>query len=533
MRFTSGNEQSKKYIIEANGTGVAFLDYDHDGRMDLFFVNGSRLEAFGQSKPPSNHLFHNDGQGRFHDVTQQLGLTRSGWGNGVCVGDIDNDGNDELYITYWGKNALFKRDGHGAFTDIAPSSGVDGDGKTWSSGCTFIDYDRDGYLDLLVTSYQAFDLATAPTPGKTANCEWKGMPVFCGPRGLPSGKVTLYHNRGNGTFEDVSVKAGMRTVDGFYAFTAVAVDLDDDGWTDIYIACDSTPSIFFRNNKDGTFSDIATETGLAFNENGFEQGGMGIAVGDYDNDGHIDLMKTNFAGDYPNLFHSLGRGVFDDQVIKARLAVNPQYVGWGVGFVDLDNDGWRDVLQVNGHVYPELDKKADTSPTAEHYRNPRLVYRNLGNGEFEDVSSLSGPAISELHSSRGAAFGDYDNDGNMDVAIMNMGEAPSLLRNDQKNTNNWLKVVLEGTRSNRNAIGAKVQVKAAELLQTDVVLSQSSYISRNDPRLHFGLGKHDNVDQIIVRWPTGATETFPGTAPNQLVHLVEGSGQTKSAPMPR
>ncbi len=529
MRFTSGGEQSKKYIIEANGTGVAFVDFDRDGRQDLFLVNGSKLEGFGTGPAPTNHLYRNEGSGKFTDVTQGSGMARSGWGSGVCVGDVDNDGFDDLYVTYWGKNALFRNDGHGRFTDIASKSGVDGDGKEWSSGCTFLDYDRDGHLDLLVTSYQAFDLAATPPPGKSSNCEWKGLPVFCGPRGLPYGKVTLYHNRGDATFEDVSVKSGVRSVENFYAFTAVAADFNGDGWIDVYIACDSTPSLLLRNNKNGTFSDIATETGVAFNEHGFEQGGMGIAVGDFLNDGRLHIVKTNFAGDYPNVYRNIGGGIFEDIVLRARLAVNPQYVGWGIGQVDLDNDGWRDIFQVNGHVYPELDTKEGP----ERYRNPRLVYRNLGGGVFEDVSALAGPGVQDKRSSRGAAFGDFDNDGDVDVLVMNMGEAPSLLRNELKSDNHWLKVELQGTRSNRSAIGATVQVEAGKLKLTDVVLSQSSYISHNDSRLHFGLGTEASASKILVRWPNGEVESFPGATAGQLVRLVEGSGRVQTAPLPR
>ena len=528
MRFTSGSEQLKKYIIEANGTGVAFIDYDRDGRQDIFLVNGSRLEGFRDAEAPTNHLYRNEGGGRFRDVTRESGMARAGWGNGVCVADIDNDGFEELYVTYWGKNALFRNNGRGRFTDIAPASGVDGSGKEWSSGCTFFDYDRDGYVDLLVTSYQAFDLATTPPPGKGSNCEWKGLPVFCGPRGLPYGKLTLYHNRGDGTFEDVSLKSGVRAVDGCYAFTPAAADYNGDGWPDVYIACDSTPSIMLRNNRDGTFSDIATETGVAFNEHGFEQGGMGLAVGDFLNDGLIHIVKTNFAGDYPNVFRNLGRGIFEDIVVKARLAVNPQYVGWGIGMADLDNDGWRDLFQVNGHVYPELDAHKG----AERYRNPRLVYRNLGGGVFEDVSAIAGPGVAEKKSSRGAAFGDFDNDGDIDVLIMNMGEAPSLLRNDLKSGNHWLKVELQGTKSNRSAIGAIVHVEAGALKLTDLVLSQSSYLSHNDSRLHFGLGSETSASKIVVRWPNGAVESFPGAAASKLVRLVEGSGQTLVVALP-
>lgn len=529
MQFASGSERSKKYIIEANGSGVAFLDYDNDGRQDVFLVNGSRLEGYPKGDAPTNHLYRNLGGGRFEDVTAAAGLVRSGWGNGVCVADFDNDGFDDLFVTYWGENALYRNTGQGKFVDVTERAGLARGRQEWSSGCTFIDYDRDGHLDLFVTSYQKFDLASAPLPGKASNCEWKGMPVFCGPRGLPHGKVTLYHNRGDGTFEDVSEKSGVRAAEGFYAFTAVAADLNEDGWPDLYVACDSTPSLFFRNSKNGTFTELGTETGLAFNEHGFEQGGMGLAVGDYDNDGKIDILKTNFAGDYPNVYHNAGGGIFEDVALKAGLAINPQYVGWGIGLVDLDNDGWKDIFQVNGHVYPELDR----GTTAERYRNPRLVYRNLGDGAFEDVSSLCGAAVGERHSSRGAAFGDFDNDGALDVLVMNMGEGPSLLRNSLRNSNHWIKVLLQGTRSNRSAIGASVRISAGRLRQTGVVLSQSSYVSHDDRRLHFGLGPANRVDSFIVRWPDGETEDFPGAAADQLVLLIEGSGKTKSAALPR
>jgi enediyne biosynthesis protein E4 len=351
------------------------------------------------------------------------------------------------------------------------------------------------------------------------------MPVFCGPRGRPFGKVTLYRNRGDGTFEDVSERAGLRKVQGFYAFTAVAADLNGDGWPDLYVACDSTPSLFFRNNKNGTFTDVATEAGVAFNENGAEQGGMGVAVGDFDNDGQLDLLKTNFAGDYPNLYRNLGRGIFEDVVQRAGLAVNPQYVAWGIGLVDLDNDGWRDIFQVNGHVYPELESQQG----AERYLNPRLVYRNLGNGRFEDVSAMAGPGVAQKLSSRGAAFGDFDNDGAIDVLIMNMGQPPSLLRNNLRSENHWIKVKLQGTKSNRGAIGALVTVGR----QTDVVLSQSSYLSHNDSRLHFGLGAAASVESFIVRWPNGNEERFPGSPAGRLVLLVEGSGKTEALPLPK
>ncbi len=532
MRFASGNETSKKYIIEANGTGVAFVDYDNDGRLDFFMVNGSRLEGYGNSAAPTNHLYRNLGARGFEDVTKKAGLARSGWGSGVCAGDVDNDGYLDLYVTYWGQNVLYRNRGDGTFEDVTVRSGTGGSAKEWSSGCTFLDYDRDGKLDLLVTSYQNFDLATAPLPGKSSNCEWKGMPVFCGPRGLPYGNVRLYHNRGDFTFEEVTASSGVGAVKGFYAFTPVAADFNGDGWTDIYIACDSTPSLLFRNNKDGTFTDIGAEAGVAFSEHGFEQGGMGVGIGDFDNDGLLDMVKTNFAGDYPNVFRNTGDGIFEDMVVRAGLAVNPQYVGWGVAFADLDNDGLMDIVQVNGHVYPELDSA--TRKTQESYRNPRLVYRNLGAGRFEDVSAQAGTGITDRRSSRGAAFGDFDCDGDIDVLVMNMGETPSLLRNDlPASSGHWVQLRLEGTKSNRSAIGAIVRLEAAGQTQTKPVLSQSSYVSQNDLRLHFGLGRTTKIERITVRWPSGSVEEFTSPPSDAFLLLVEGSGKAKQVSAPK
>jgi enediyne biosynthesis protein E4 len=514
MKFTYGDERKKQYILEANGSGVAFLDYDNDGFQDVFLVNGSSFQDLPRGQAPTNHLYRNAGGGKFIDISRAAGVARSGWGSGVCVADIDNDGFDDFYVTYWGPNVLYRNSGKGSFEDVTARAGVAGAGD-WNTGCSFLDYDRDGHLDLVVASYQRFDPAKTPPPGSGPTCEWKGMPVFCGPRGLPFGSVTLYHNRGDGTFEDVSAASGMRKAQGFYAFTAVTADLNGDGWPDIYIACDSTPSLLYRNNQDGTFTEVATEAGVAFNENGAEQGGMGVAAGDFDNDGQIDLLKTNFAGDYPNVYRNLGRGIFEDVVLRAGLAVNSQYVGWGIGLADFDNDGLKDIFQVNGHVYPELQGRAGD----EQYLNPRLVYRNLGNGRFEDVSAMAGPGVAQRLSSRGAAFGDFDNDGAMDVLIMNMGEPPSLLRNILTSRNHWIKVKLQGTRSNRGAVGAAVTIGR----QTEALLSQSSFLSHNDSRLHFGLGAAASVDGITVRWPSGAVEKFAGSPADRTVTLVEGT----------
>jgi hypothetical protein len=471
---------------------------------------------------PTNRLYRNNRDGTFVDVTRTAGLGRSGWGNGVAAGDYDNDGFTDLFVTYWGKNSLYRNHGDGTFTDVAERVGVLSAADEWSSGCTFIDYDRDGQLDLFVTTYQRFDPAKTPRPGSGPNCEWKGIPVFCGPRGLPFGSATLYHNRG-GSFENVSERAGIRAVQGYYAFTAVAADLTEDGWTDLYVACDSSPSLFLRNNRNGSFSEIAIETGVAYNEHGVEQAGMGVAAGDFDGDGRLDLIKTNFSGDYPNVFRNSGGGIFEDVVLRAGLAANPQLVGWGVGLVDLDNDGRKDVFQVNGHVYPEVERHHRD----EGYRQPRLVYRNQGGGQFEDVSASAGPGVTEKASSRGSAFGDFDNDGDVDVLVMNMGGRPSLLRNDNSAGHHWIELKLQGTRSNRSAIGAVATVDAGGSPQTAPVLSQSSYISQSDLRLHFGLGAATRVERFRVRWPSGAVEEFPGVPVDGFVLLIEGSGAAK------
>ena len=515
-----GSEKSKKYIIESMGSGAAFFDYDNDGFLDIFLVNGSRLENIPDASEPTNLLYRNNGDSTFTDITERAGLSRrSGWGQGISVGDYDNDGFADLFVTYWGSNVLYKNNGDGGFSDVTEEAGLTKDVR-WGSGSAFFDYDRDGYLDIFVATYLELDLAKVPTPSSKSGCSWHGLPVVCGPRGLPFSRNILYRNNGDGTFTDVSEPSGLGEAKQTYALGVVAADLDGDGWPDLYVAGDSTRSLFYRNNHDGTFSEIGIPAGVAYDVNGMEQSGMGVALGDYDRDGLLDIAKTNFAEDYPNLYRNIGDGAFEDVAPAAGLGVNPQYVLWNVAFADFDNSGWQDLFIAAGHVYPEIDQLK----TVQSYKNPRLIYWNLANGRFEDVSDRSGPGILAKHSSRGGAIGDFDNDGDLDVLVVNMNEPPSLLRNENRSGNNWLKVKVIGTKSNRSAIGAKVSVAGADGgQQTNVVLSQSGYLSHNDPRLHFGLGKAAKVDFVEVSWPSGLVETIDNPEVNQLLRVVEGS----------
>ena len=520
-----GGEHKNKYLLETTGCGVAFYDYDNDGWLDIFLVNGARLEGFPAGQEPTNHLFKNNRDGTFADVTARAGLLHSGWGQGVCVGDYDNDGFDDLFMTYFGKNVLYHNNGNGTFTDVSEKAGVAGTGKRWNTGCAFVDYDRDGHLDLFVANYIDLDLRTAPVP-ESGPCLYKGVMVACGPPGLNGGKNILYHNNGDGTFTDVSEKSGILKANGTFGLGVLTADLDNDGWADIYVANDSTASALYQNKKNGTFTDIAIEAGCALSPDGKPQAGMGISAADYDLDGNLDLVKTNFAGDTPSLYHNLGGANFEDTTFQGGLGKHTQYLGWGCCFFDMDNDGWSDILICNGHVYPEVEQLK----TEAGYPQRKLLYKNLRNGRFDDVSYDAGPGISVPVAARGCAFGDFDNDGDLDVVVNTVNDFPQLLRCDSRIGNNWIKIKTIGTKSNRSGIGARIKcithLPSEKSLhpQIDEVRSGGGYFSQNDLRVHFGIGKADKVELLEIRWPSGAVDTIRDIKPNQVIFVKEAEG---------
>jgi len=520
-----GGEHKNKYLLETTGCGVAFYDYDNDGWLDIFLVNGTRLEGFPAGSEPASHLFRNNRDGTFTDVTLKAGVAHSGWGQGCCVGDYDNDGWDDLFVTYFGKNVLYHNNGDGTFTDISQKAGVAGNGKRWNTGCAFVDYDRDGKLDLFVANYIDMDLATAPVP-ESGPCLYKSVMVACGPPGLQGGKNILYHNNGDGTFTDVSEAAGILGASGTYGLGVLTADFDNDGWPDIYVADDSTASALYQNKKNGKFQDIAIEAGCALSPDGKPQAGMGVSAADYDMDGNLDIVKTNFAGDTPSLYHNQGGANFEDTTFTAGLGAHTQFLGWGCGFFDMDNDGWPDILICNGHVYPEVEQLK----TEAGYAQRKLLYQNLRNGHFADVSFQAGPGISEPSPSRGAAFGDFDNDGDIDIVVNTVNDYPQLLRCDSKLANNWIKVRTTGTKSNRTGIGARLTCvtqspgESKPHRQIDEVRSGGGYFSQNDLRVHFGLGKAEKVDLLEVRWPSGQVDTLKDVKANQVIFVKEGAG---------
>ena len=529
FKLTSGGPE-KRYIIEAKGGGgAAWIDYNHDGFPDLFLVNGSTFEHWKRGDSPPSRLYRNNGDGTFTDVTLGSGLDHTGWGMGVCVGDYDNDGHDDLYVTYYGGNVLYHNNGNGTFTDVTGKAGVRGHG--WGMGCAFGDYDKDGRLDLYVANYLDVDINHLGEPGSAPNCTYRGISTFCGPRGLPGGRDILFHNNGNGTFTDVTEKAGIDP-DKYYGLGVVWGDYDKDGRPDVYVANDSTPSSLYHNNGDGTFTDVGVPAGVAYSGEGQEQAGMGTDFADYDNDGWPDLVKGNFSDDTKNLYRNNGDGTFTDATYVAGLGdAGWLFTTFGAKFLDYDNDGWKDVILANGQVFPQIDRYQ----TGITYAERKLLFHNRGPGQggvkFDEVGLRSGPGFAIKRVSRGLAVADYDNDGDVEILVTNMNDSPDLLRHAHKNPRHSILVQTVGTRSNRDGIGAKVTVAAGGLTEYDEVRSGGSYLSSSDLRLHFGVGAATKIDRLEVSWPSGQKDAATNLSVDRIFVVKEGQGVVETRPL--
>ncbi len=506
--FPNGGTVSKQTIVETTGSGIAFIDYDNDGLLDLFVLSG---------EGGTNRMYHNEGHDRFRDVTERLGLRSSGWAQGVCAGDYDNDGFTDLFVTYWGANRLYRNRGGAAFEDVTPAAHLQQDRVRYNTGCAFVDVDGDGRLDLFVANYLKFDPATTPKPGANPYCFYRGIPVACGPRGLPFDRNILYRNEGNGTFADVSEASGVAAPVGHYGLSVLTGDFNEDGLTDIYVACDQTPSLLYMNQGNGKFAEEALLRGVAFDGDGKSMSGMGVDAADFAGDGHIGIFRTNFSDEFETLYRNRGKGNFDDVTLDAGLGKNTRFVGWGTGFFDFDNDGWKDLFLVNGHAFPEVDRLGIDI----HYRDRAILYRNRQQGSFQDISEQAGAGVMEKHSSRGAAFGDMDNDGAIEIAINNQDETPSLLKQRMRPPGHWILMQLTGSKSNRSAIGARVKLKAAGHTQYGEVRSGGSYLSQNDLRLHFGLGEAPRIERLEIAWPSGRSQVLRDQAADRILQIRE------------
>ncbi len=515
----------KHYVIESMSGGIGLFDCDNDGKLDIVMVNGSSVDRYKQGGDPLVTLWHQDADLKFTDITQQAGLTRKGWGMGVAVADYDNDGNLDLFVTGYGGNALYRNKGNCVFEDVTDKAGVRGGG--FSTGAAWADYDRDGNVDLFVSRYVHVDIDNLPEFGSTKFCHFKGAPVQCGPWGMEGETDLLYHNRGDGTFEEVSKKAGVNDPEKYYGLGVTWGDYDNDGWPDLFVADDATPNHLYHNNHDGTFTDEAMVAGVAMNGEGQALGSMGVAWGDYDHSGRLSMFVTEFADQANTLYRNNGSRGFEDVAMQSRIGQpSLPYLGWGTKFFDMDNDGWLDVFVACGHVYPQMD----TVKGSAAYTEPLLLHRNLRNGTFEEVTKAAGLADIPLHSRRGAAFGDIANNGNIDIAVLNVGEPPSLFMNMNNNPNHRVLFKLVGTKSNRAAIGARVTVQVGSLTQFDEVRGGASYLSQNDLRLHFGLGSVNKMDSVEVRWPSGKIDALKDVAADKIYTIVEGKGIQSSTP---
>lgn len=503
----------KKYIAESMSGGIALFDYDNDGYLDVYFVNSLTVDLAKSNQKTRSALYRNNGNNSFTDVSDKAGVGNIGFGMGVAVGDYNNDGFEDFYVTCLGPDYLFKNNGNGTFSDVTQKAGVSD--PRWSTGAAFMDYDNDGKLDLFVSNYVGFNINNLPEFGSGRNCVFKGVPVQCGPRGLPGAGDSLYHNNGDGTFSDVSKKAGVSDPNGYYGLGVIGSDFDEDGFVDIFVANDSTPNFLYQNKGDGTFKEIAFISGTAVNESGSEQGCMGVTLGDYDHDGKLDLFITNFDDEYNILYHNEGRNSFTDVSFKAKVAqVSLPYVGWGTKFFDYDNDGWADLFVTNGHVYPQRGQ----------YRQRELLHHNNRDGTFSEVAGKMGSALMEERVGRGAAFGDIDNDGDVDVVVNDLDGSPQLLRNDGGNTNNSVLIKTIGVKSGRDGIGARVRMVSGDLTQIDEVRSGGSYLSHNDLRVHFGIEKRTTINLLEVRWPSGVIDRITNMDANRVLTVREGIG---------